>query len=88
MLFKEIIAVYTENHTKHIIQNAELLIIKAGGGFERLISYKYASRTSQKTSAGESLKFLKLRTISIQLSDSAICCNIFLHKPWESYIFT
>jgi hypothetical protein len=35
MLFKEITAVYSENHMKHINtlcgQNAELLIIKAGG---------------------------------------------------------
>jgi lipoate-protein ligase B len=34
-LFKEIIAVYTENHTKHINKlcgkNAELLNVKAGG---------------------------------------------------------
>jgi hypothetical protein len=34
-LFKEIIAVYSENNTKHINtlcgQNAELLIVKAGG---------------------------------------------------------
>jgi hypothetical protein len=35
MLFKEIIAVYSENHRKPINtafgQNAELLVIKAGG---------------------------------------------------------
>jgi hypothetical protein len=35
MLFKEIITVYSENHTKpinkHFGQNAELLILKAGG---------------------------------------------------------
>jgi hypothetical protein len=36
MLFKEIIAVYTENHMKHINKytlwdNTEVLIIKAGG---------------------------------------------------------
>jgi hypothetical protein len=41
-LFKEIIAVYTENHKKPIItlcgQNAELLIIKAGGRY----SYHWA----------------------------------------------
>jgi hypothetical protein len=34
MLFKEITAVYSDNHTKHIntlcAQNAELLIVKAG----------------------------------------------------------
>jgi hypothetical protein len=30
MLFKEIIAVYSENHTKQI-QNKHLLIFKAGG---------------------------------------------------------
>jgi hypothetical protein len=28
MLFKEIIPVYTQNHTKPISQNAELLIVK------------------------------------------------------------
>jgi hypothetical protein len=35
MLFKEIIPLYSENHMKHIntlcSQNAELLIVKAGG---------------------------------------------------------
>jgi hypothetical protein len=35
MMSKEIIAVYYENHTKHIntlcVQNAELLIVQAGG---------------------------------------------------------
>jgi hypothetical protein len=42
MPFKEIIAVYFENHTKPINkfrgQNAELFIIKAGGAF----SYHWA----------------------------------------------
>jgi hypothetical protein len=37
MLFKEIIASYSENHTKHLNtlcgQYAELLIIKAGGTY-------------------------------------------------------
>jgi hypothetical protein len=37
VLFKEIIAVYSENHTKHINtlcgQNAELLSVKADGTF-------------------------------------------------------
>jgi hypothetical protein len=37
MLFKEIIAVHSENHTKHINthygQNAELLNVKAGGTY-------------------------------------------------------
>jgi hypothetical protein len=37
MLFKEIIAVYNENHTKPINafyeQNAELLNVKAGGAY-------------------------------------------------------
>jgi hypothetical protein len=37
MLFNEIISVYPENHTKQINtlceQNAELLIIKAGGTY-------------------------------------------------------
>jgi hypothetical protein len=31
MLFKEMIAVYSENNTKSIIQNAALLIVKAYG---------------------------------------------------------
>jgi hypothetical protein len=31
MLFKEIIAVYTEAHTKQKIQNSALLIVQAGG---------------------------------------------------------
>jgi hypothetical protein len=35
MLFKEVVAVYSENHTKHIStfceQNADFLIIKAAG---------------------------------------------------------
>jgi predicted nucleotide-binding protein (sugar kinase/HSP70/actin superfamily) len=31
MLFKKIIAVYSENHAKHDIQNAELLIYNACG---------------------------------------------------------
>jgi hypothetical protein len=31
MLFEEIIAVYTENHTKHTNTNEDLLILKAGG---------------------------------------------------------
>jgi hypothetical protein len=30
MLFKEIIAVYPENNTKHVVKNAELLAVKAG----------------------------------------------------------
>jgi hypothetical protein len=30
-LFKEIITVYIENHTKHKNKNADLLIVKAGG---------------------------------------------------------
>jgi hypothetical protein len=33
MLFKDIITVYAENHTMPIKQNAELLIIKAGGTY-------------------------------------------------------
>jgi hypothetical protein len=32
MLFKEIITVYSENHTKQI-QNAQVLIVKAGGTY-------------------------------------------------------
>jgi hypothetical protein len=36
-LFEEIIAVYSENHTKQI-KNAELLIVKAGGTY----SYHWA----------------------------------------------
>jgi hypothetical protein len=31
MLFKETIAVYSENHTKLLIQNAALLIVKTAG---------------------------------------------------------
>jgi hypothetical protein len=31
MLFKEIIAVYAENHMKPILQNKELLTVEAGG---------------------------------------------------------
>jgi hypothetical protein len=31
MLFKKIIAVYSENNTKYTIQNTELLIVEAGG---------------------------------------------------------
>jgi hypothetical protein len=30
-LFKEIIAVDSENHAKHMNKNADLLIVKAGG---------------------------------------------------------
>jgi hypothetical protein len=30
-LLKEIIAVYAENHTKHIIENADLMNFKATG---------------------------------------------------------
>jgi hypothetical protein len=37
MLFKEIVAVYTENHTKHM-QNEELLIVETGGTY----SYHWA----------------------------------------------
>jgi hypothetical protein len=33
MLFKEIIAVYSEKHTKPISKNAELLIVKADGAY-------------------------------------------------------
>jgi hypothetical protein len=33
MLFKEIIAVYIENHMKRIFQNAALLIGKAAGTY-------------------------------------------------------
>jgi hypothetical protein len=33
MLFKEIIAVHIENHTKPINKNADLLIVKAGGTY-------------------------------------------------------
>jgi hypothetical protein len=32
-LFKEIIAVYTENHTKHVNTIVELLIVKAAGAY-------------------------------------------------------
>jgi hypothetical protein len=32
-LFKEIIACYSENHKKPIIQNALLVIIKTGGAY-------------------------------------------------------
>jgi hypothetical protein len=32
MLFREIIAVYGENHTK-TIQNSEILIVKSGGKY-------------------------------------------------------
>jgi hypothetical protein len=32
-LFKEIIAVYSEHHIKPVAQNAELLIVKAGGAY-------------------------------------------------------
>jgi hypothetical protein len=39
MLFKEIIAVYIENHTKSVsLQNEELLIVEAGGTY----SYHWA----------------------------------------------
>jgi hypothetical protein len=39
MLFKEIIAIYSENHMQLYIQNEELLINEAGGtlGFKGLI---------------------------------------------------
>jgi hypothetical protein len=33
MVFKEIIAVYSENHTKPINTNEESLIVKAGGTY-------------------------------------------------------
>jgi hypothetical protein len=33
MLFEEIITIYSENYTKPIIQNNELLIIEAGGTY-------------------------------------------------------
>jgi hypothetical protein len=33
MLFKEIIAVYSDNHTKLINTNTELVIIKTGGTY-------------------------------------------------------
>jgi hypothetical protein len=33
MLFKEIIAVYCGNHTKHMSKNADFLIVEAGGTF-------------------------------------------------------
>jgi hypothetical protein len=33
MLFKEIIAVYSEKYTNSIIQNADLLIVKADGTY-------------------------------------------------------
>jgi hypothetical protein len=39
-LFKEIIAVYCENHMKQINKNADLLIVKAGGTY----SYHQASK--------------------------------------------
>jgi hypothetical protein len=32
-LFKEIIAFYSENHTKHINKNEELLIVETGGTY-------------------------------------------------------
>jgi hypothetical protein len=45
-LFKEILAVYSENHTKHINtlcgQNAELLIVEAGGTY----SYHWVEKGS------------------------------------------
>jgi hypothetical protein len=38
MLFKEIIAVYSDIHAKHINKNAELSIVEAGGTY----SYHWA----------------------------------------------
>jgi hypothetical protein len=38
MLFKDIIPAYAENHTKPIIQNTQLLIVKAGDTY----SYHWA----------------------------------------------
>jgi hypothetical protein len=33
MVFKELIHVYTENHTKHINTNSKLIIVKAAGTY-------------------------------------------------------
>jgi hypothetical protein len=44
------ILVYTENHTKPIIQNAELLIVKAGGTY----SYHWALKKRLAQEAGVS----------------------------------
>jgi hypothetical protein len=33
MLFKEVITVYTDNHTKHKYEIADLLIVNAGGTY-------------------------------------------------------
>jgi hypothetical protein len=40
MLFKEIIAVYSENHTKPKIQNTALLTVKADGSYSYLSALK------------------------------------------------
>jgi hypothetical protein len=40
MLFKEIIAVYSENHAKPIIQKAVLLSVKAGGKYSYHLALK------------------------------------------------
>jgi hypothetical protein len=37
----EIIAVYSESHTKHKLKNADLLTVEAGGIYS---SYHYASK--------------------------------------------
>jgi hypothetical protein len=39
-LFKEIIAVYSENHAKPIIQNAALLTVKADGSYSYFSALK------------------------------------------------
>jgi hypothetical protein len=43
-MFKEIIAVYSDNHTKHInifcVQNAELLNVKVGGTYSCHLALK------------------------------------------------
>jgi hypothetical protein len=49
-LFKEIITVYTENHTKQI-QNTDLLIVKTGGTY----NYHWVLNGQEKTKFGEYL---------------------------------
>jgi hypothetical protein len=53
MLFKEIIAVYTENRTKQV-QNAALLTVKADGQMDDTYSYHLDRRVGGKHSSPDS----------------------------------
>jgi hypothetical protein len=64
MPFKEIIAVYSENHTTPIKQNVEILTVKAAGKYSyHLVLKAYALCLSTRGDGGVGSHILNLDTI-------------------------